>query len=336
MKKILGLLVVFIFILSSFSFSAAQGFSGKKILVLKNVNAWNSDANEMVLTQMGISYDVMTASQLNSLSLSDLINTYDMILIASDQDQTFYNDLGPQMSKLEDFARAGGALEIHAANWGWHGGVWTTPLPGGVEILPSYSNYDYLVKNGTWLYSTYASHGYLANLPGTVHIITVQGNGATPNYNRPSTISYSLGNGQVMATGLTIEYSVKSKGGAWIDLLKWMIKTNLGYKPTPVPVSPGRIGLSQYFLLNYIYNTRYHRELARFNELYNSPEAGELGNETLEEALHYKILAEEFYEKAGEYGPIEANLNSFRVFISLRQAYFAIGDAVDIIEDALE
>ena len=132
-------MVVFLFVLSSVSFSAAQSITEKKVLILKNVDAWNSNANEQILTELGVSYDVMTASQLSSLAASDLINTYDMILITSDQNQVFYNDLGPQMPKLEEFVKAGKVLQVHAANWGWHGGLWTTSLPGGVSITRAVS-----------------------------------------------------------------------------------------------------------------------------------------------------------------------------------------------------
>ncbi|MDK2853810.1 MAG: hypothetical protein PWQ92_704 [Thermococcaceae archaeon] len=139
MKKVLGFITIFLFVLSSLSFSASQGVTGKKVLILKNVDAWNFDTNEVVLTELGVSYDVMTADQLNSLTTSDLINTYDMILIASDQNQQFYDDLGPQMLKLEEFVKAGKVLQVHAANWGWHGGLWTTSLPGGVSITRAVS-----------------------------------------------------------------------------------------------------------------------------------------------------------------------------------------------------
>lgn len=54
MKKIFGLLVVFLFVLSGLSFSAAQSITEKKVLILKNVDAWNSNANEQILTELGV------------------------------------------------------------------------------------------------------------------------------------------------------------------------------------------------------------------------------------------------------------------------------------------
>ncbi|WP_225807657.1 pyrolysin [Thermococcus bergensis] len=335
MKKVLGFITIFLFVLSSLSFSAAQGVTGKKVLILKNVDAWNSNANEQILTELGVSYDVMTASQLSSLAASDLINTYDMILITSDQNQVFYNDLGPQMPKLEEFVKAGKVLQIHAANWGWHGGRWTTPLPAGVEIVNSYSNYEYMVKNGTWLYSTYSSHGYLINVPTGAEIITVQGDGSTPDYSKPSTIIYSFGSGRVMASGLTFEYSVRYGGPEWKAFLKELIVDNLEYskkkeeKPEAVQKS------FNYVIWNFFYYRQYQKATERFNLLYSSPEAGELDNETLELALFHKTLAEQYYAKAEENGPIFRNLNSIKVFINLRKAYFYVRDAVGVLEESM-
>lgn len=335
MKKVLGFITIFLFVLSSLSFSAAQGVTGKKVLILKNVDAWNFDTNEVVLTELGVSYDVMTADQLNSLTTSDLINTYDMILIASDQNQVFYNDLGPQMLKLEEFVKAGKVLQVHAANWGWHGGLWTTSLPGGVSITRGYSNYDYIVKNGSWLYSNYASHGYLINVPADAEIVTVQGDGTTPDYTKPSTIIYSLGRGRVLVSGLTFEYSVRYGGPEWKAFLKELIVDNLEYskkkeeKPEAVQKS------FNYVIWNFFYYRQYQKATERFNLLYSSPEAGELDNETLELALFHKTLAEQYYAKAEENGPIFRNLNSIKVFINLRKAYFYVRDAVGVLEESM-
>lgn len=323
------------FVLSSLSFSAAQGLTGKKVLILKNVDAWNSNANEVVLTELGVPYDVMSAAQLNSLTASDLINTYDMILIASDQNQQFYDDLGPQMPKLEEFVKAGKVLHVHAANWGWHGGRWTTPLPGGVEIVRRYSNYDYMVKNGTWLYSTYSSHGYLVNVPTGAEIITVQGDGSTPDYSRPSTIIYSFGSGRVLASGLTFEYSVKYRGPEWKAFLKELIVDDLEYSKK-IEEKPEVVQKPfNYIIWNFFYYRQYQKATERFNLLYSSPEAGELDNETLELALFHKTLAEQYYAKAEENGPIFRNLNSIKVFINLRRAYFHMRDAVGVLEESM-
>lgn len=254
----------------------------------------------------------MTAPQLTSLTATDLINTYDMILIASDQNQAFYDVLAPQMGKIEEFVKAGKVLQVNAANWGWHEGLWKTPLPGGVEITASYSSHDYIAANGTWLHSNYASHGYLINLPATV---AVQGDGVTPDYNRPSTIAYTFGKGRVVATGLTIEYSIARRGPEWKAFFKALLKENLEFSaPKPKPKSSG----INFIALNFFYYRQYNKMMEKFNGLYaNSTELG-ISNETLADAMNHKLLAEESYAQAGEYGPIIANLQRIAVFTALR------------------
>lgn len=59
MKKILSLFVVSLFLLGIFGtvnfglVGAQGGYTGKKVLILKDVDAWGSKANENVLTEMG-------------------------------------------------------------------------------------------------------------------------------------------------------------------------------------------------------------------------------------------------------------------------------------------
>ncbi|AIF68614.1 hypothetical protein PAP_00855 [Palaeococcus pacificus DY20341] len=337
MKKILSLFITSLFLFSiigtgNFGFVSAQSsYADKKVLILKNVDAWSSTSNEEVLSELGVPYEVMTSSQFSSLSASDLISTYDMILIASDQDQTFYDELEPQMAKIEEFIKAGKVLQVHAANWGWHGGRWKTALPGGVEIVRSYSAYDYIVKNATWLYSTYASHGYLINVPSGAEVITVQGDSVTPDYNKPSTIAYAFGKGRVLATGLTIEYSVKRRGPEWKAFFISLLVENLEYTtPEPAPAVEKR-GVN-FIALNFFYYRQYNKTMEKFNAMYADSENLGISNETLEDAMHHKMIAEEYYEQAGQYGPIIANLQRITIFMALRKSVMHLKQAVKILE----
>lgn len=97
--------------------------------MLKNVDAWNSKVVEEMLDEIGVPYDVLSSSDFAPLTASDLINKHDLIIIESDQTQEFYDELAPEMRDIEEFVKAGKVLEVHAANWGWHGGEWKTPLP---------------------------------------------------------------------------------------------------------------------------------------------------------------------------------------------------------------
>ena len=197
---------------------------------------------------------------------------------------------------------------------------------------PSQRGGGQIVKNATWLYSTYASHGYLINVPSEAEVITVQGNGATPDYNRPSTIAYAFGKGRVVATGLTIEYSVARRGPEWKVFFKALLKENLEFS-TPKP-KPKPSGIN-FIALNFFYYRQYNKMMEKFNGLYtNSTELG-ISNETLADAMNHKLLAEESYAQAEEYGPVIANLQRIAVFTALRDASLHIKEAVRILEEGI-
>ncbi len=313
---------------------SAKPLNEYSVLILKNGDAWGSPAIESTLQAMNITYKVMTSSELQNVTTDELVKNYDMIIIASDQSQTFYNEIGPQMGKLEDYVRAGRTLEIHAANWGWGGGLWTTNLPRNVTIVQSYSSWDYVVANNTTLTSSYASHGYLANLPADAEIITVQAPSGTPDYSRPSTAIYSLGNGWVSVTGLTIEYSVARKGSEWLEFYKALILKDLGYsRAAPQPATVKR-GLN-IMLYNFYYYLQYQRNLKAYNALYGEAVDGGMDNETLGLATVQNDTAAGYYEDAGQYGPVVANFQRIYIFYDLRKAALHQKQAVKILEDAM-
>ncbi|WP_232473303.1 pyrolysin [Thermococcus thioreducens] len=314
---------------------SAKPLSGYNVLILKNVDAWNSPAVEDTLTDMGVPYDVMTSTELQNKTAQGLIDAYDMIIVVSDQPQSFYDQIGPQMGKLEEYVRAGKVLEIHAANWGWNGGLWTTPLPRNVTIVRSYSSYDYVIANNTTLYSSYASHGYFVGLPADAEIITVQAPTGSPDYGKPSTAIYTLGNGRVFVTGLTIEYSVARRGPEWKAFYTEMVMNNLGYSQTaPAPEMPIQRGINV-MLFNFYYYTQYHRNLERYNALYEEAFAGGMDNETLGLATIQNDTAADYYANASQYGPVVANFPRIYIFIDLRKAALHQKQAVKILEEAM-
>ncbi|NJE02708.1 pyrolysin [Thermococcus sp. MV11] len=340
MKKILSAAVSLLMIFSLVAVLGPPSASAKpltdyNVLVLKNSDAWGSPSVENTLTNMGVPYDVMTSAELQNRTTQGLIDTYDMIIIVSDQSQDFYDEIGPQMGKLEDYVRAGRVLEIHAANWGWGGGVWTTPLPRDVTLTKSYSRRDYVIANNTTLASSYASHAYLNNLPADAEIITVQAPSGTPEYGRPSTAVYTLGNGRVFVTGLTIEYSVARKGPEWEAFYREIILNNLGYSQVvPTPETPAQKGINV-MLFNFYYYIQYHRNLDRYNTLYGEALDGGLDNETLGLAAIQNDTAADYYANASQYGPVVANFPRIYIFIDLRKAALHQKQAVGILEEGM-
>ena len=332
MKKIASLVIVFLFLASSVGFISFSGvsaqsnsnYNNQRVLVLKNVDAWNSKAVEEMLDEIGVPYDVLSSSDFAPLTASDIINKYDLIIIESDQTQEFYDELAPEMGDIEEFVKAGKVLEVHTANWGWHGGIWKTPLPGGVEIAQGYSNYDYHVEKGVWYYSTFASHGYLVNLPKDVKILMVQSDTSysqgNPDYNKPSAVTYTFGAGLVFATGLTLEYSAKYKGDYWKELLKEIITSNLEFTPQK------KVEYFDYTMMNYIWYMLYNKYTEKFDEMYESVAQYNITNATMPQVREYKSLAEYHYLKGWQYGhPIRGHIQALphmrRAYMNVKRAY---------------
>ena len=338
MRRFFGaaLSLLVIFSLMAFvgpSYASAKPLTQHQVLILKNANAWGSPAVEDALSRLNVTYKVMSALELQNVTTTELVKAYDMIIIVSDQPQGFYDELAPQMGKLEDYVRAGRTLEIHAANWGWGGGVWKTPLPRNVTIAQSYSYYDYVIPDNMTLYGTYSSHGYLLNLPADAEIITVQAPTGMPDYTKPSTAVYSLGSGKVFVTGLTIEYSVARGGQEWMDFYEETILRNLGYSQiAPLPQVQKGIDV---MLFNFYYYIQYQRNLETFNELYQQAAEGGVDNETLALALMENQTAADYYANASQYGPVIANFPRIYIFIDLRKASLHQKGAVETLKEAM-
>ncbi len=303
------------------------------VLILKNVDAWGSPTIETTLNAMNISYTVMSGSELKNTTTDELVKSYDMIIIASDQNQAFYDVVGVQMLKLEDYVRAGRTLEIHAANWGWGGGLWTTRLPKNVTIVQSYSNSDYVVANNTTLTSSYSSHGYLANPPADAEIITVQAPTGVPDYTRPSTVVYPMGSGWVSVTGLTIEYSVPRGGSEWAAFYRGLVTADLSRAAQPVvPAVKSRVS---FLMLNFYYYRRYVSNLERYNTLYAQADKVGIDNGTLALAQEFNTTATAHYEDAVRYGPVLGNLRRLQILPDIRMASIDQKKAVKMLEDAM-
>lgn len=190
------------------------------VLLIQNSLPWANDVNTSLLETLqdrGVVsyYNIVTTSALASTDLTQ----YGVVFIANDQTTSMYNGLAANAELLENYVRAGGNLIYGACDEGWGGcGSLTHDLPGGVTTANYYSVHNYIV-NGlhpivTGIYTdnrsladellkgNYCSHTYFiqSSLPAGTDIILRDANG------NPTLIEYSLGNGTVIASGLTWEY----------------------------------------------------------------------------------------------------------------------------------
>lgn len=190
------------------------------VLLIQDRFPWTEDINEIMLARLQeqgyiTGWDITTTSNLADVSFAD----YNIIYIANDQATSTYNRLAGYNSALESFARAGGVVIYGACDHGWASGDISYALPGNVTKGNYYSYYNY-VANGSHpivtgeltdgkaitnelLYSTYSSHTYFnANtLPEGAVVILQDANG------KATLVEYPLGDGLIIASGLTWEYT---------------------------------------------------------------------------------------------------------------------------------
>ena len=193
--------------------SARVIVSALVIALCKNVDPWDYPSNEEALDLYGIPYFVLRSSDFGNVDLS----VYKKVVIASDQDQTFYDAVNNYRWWFEEYVSNGGVLEMHAACWGWHGGGWIGPLPGGLEWTSYYVDYVTIVdythpvvttpnpisdaELDSWSTSV---HGYFRNYPANSHIVIIEDSTMQPAY-----IEFEYGNGFMAASSQTLEWAYK-------------------------------------------------------------------------------------------------------------------------------
>lgn len=190
------------------------------VLLIQDSLPWAEDVNRTLLNTLknrGVvsSYNIINTSALANFDLSQ----YGVVFIANDQSTATYNRLALNAAKLENYVKAGGNLIYGACDEGWGGcGSLTHNLPGGVRTSNYYSVHNYIVNElhpivtGVYtdnkslkdelLKGNYCSHTYFhtSSLSEGTNIILRDANG------NPTLIEYNLGEGTVIASGLTWEY----------------------------------------------------------------------------------------------------------------------------------
>jgi len=222
---------------------AAAG-SASRIKIFRDNLPWNSQALDNILEEIGITlgteeyhYVMLSSATLDTIILD---TDEDLVIIANDQNQEFYDNYFAYQSKLEAFVYNGGVLFWEACDLGWAQGSITQAgidLPGGINIIAGYENYNFLTSSlwdltaglDSTLYDTYASHEGFANLPqGTVTY-------TFDSRYLPTLVSYNYGIGWVFVSGQPLEYAYDRNDSLNTgDLLPRIIRLILGLDPHPL------------------------------------------------------------------------------------------------------
>ncbi|RLC79204.1 MAG: hypothetical protein DRJ03_23935 [Chloroflexi bacterium] len=202
------------------------------VALFKNLDPWGYPSNEEVFSLYGIPYTVFSSTDMGKVDLSP----FSKVVIASDQDQSFYDTVSIYRWWFEDYVSSGGVLEIHAADWGWNGGGWTGLLPGGVSWYHSYEEYVTIVDPLHPVITTpnpitdaeldewhYSIHGYFISYPADSHIVI------TDDYSRcPVYLEFKYGAGTIIASGQTLEW-------AYLNGYSLILENSLLYMPIKYP-----------------------------------------------------------------------------------------------------
>lgn len=217
--------------------AAAQ--SATRIKILRDSLPWDSEALDDVLSDIGLTlgteddqYEVISSDDFSTVNLSA---GEDLVIIANDQSQEFYNNYSTSQAKIDAFVAEGGTILWEACDLGWARGSIDSAgldLPGGVESISGYESTNYItgslynVTSGmdSVLTGNYASHEGFINLPDGTLVYTRDTRGL------PTLISFKNGIGWVIITGQPLEYDYQpddnSIPGA---LLPRIIRHVLGY-----------------------------------------------------------------------------------------------------------
>ncbi len=209
------LLVAAMFVAASLMSSVgASPVPVRSVALFKNVDPWADATNEAVLSFYGIPYTVFNSSHIGRVDLS----WYSKVVIASDQNQAFYDAMNTSKQWFEDYVSRGGVLEIHAADFGANHGRWVGLLPGGLQwvSLPEQNvtvvdpahpvmrapNQITDAELDNWLYSV---HGYFNNTyPAESRIVITEASTGLPAY-----LEFDYGLGHIVASSQTLEWAYR-------------------------------------------------------------------------------------------------------------------------------
>ena len=188
------------------------------VLLIQDTLPWSTNSNVTLLNyltnagQLG-GWEIATTQEAASLDFSD----YDLIYIANDQTTATYDRLALLNEKLTQFAQDGGVLIYGACDYGWTAGDLSYTLPGGVSLNKFFSHRNYIADashdiitgvltggiriTDSILYSTFSSHAGFSGLPAGANVILRDSRG------EPTLVEYPLGEGYVIASSLTWEYT---------------------------------------------------------------------------------------------------------------------------------
>ncbi len=174
-----------------------------RFLVFRNAPSWRRPTDfEHVLRATGHEVDSKNSSAMADTDLS----RYTAIVVPGGQPRgDFYPDYIRHAARFDDYVAKGGTLllELNGAEGTsivLPRGVTMTPN-GGLENAIVAANHPVFAPLGreSTIRANYASHGYLAGVPGGALVLAVESKGSERFDDRPTFVEYAHGQGRVIA-----------------------------------------------------------------------------------------------------------------------------------------
>lgn len=179
--------------------------ANNNILIFRDNLAWSCDVNVPLLEGMGATVSTAPSSQMTSIDLEQ----FDVIIFESQQSRAFYTNYNASSARFDQFLRNGGIMSFHTATFSTDR-IPELTLPGGMRTLVSETlDSNNMVNDSTHplvqgspavMTGSYASHEAFSNLPSGARVIVANSQG------QPTTVEYNVGQGLLLATGMTWEW----------------------------------------------------------------------------------------------------------------------------------
>ena len=221
------------------------------IKLFQDGQPWNSDAMITMLTSLGFTegtgsnqYEVIPSVEMGTVELRP---GTDLVIIANDQDDYFYQNYAANQVRFNNFVYMGGSLFWEACDKGWANGSMVDAgvvLPGNITTNYNYDYYNYITDQNLPLVSglpdemdhNYASHESFTNLSDGTTIYCRDSN------QLPTLIEYNLGGGWIVVTGQPLEHQYDNIYGAndMEELLPRIVSYFTGKELTKPLAKPAR------------------------------------------------------------------------------------------------
>jgi len=230
-----------------------------EVVIFQNVDPWGYSSNEEAFDLYDVPFATLSSRDFEMVNLSQFVK----VVIASDQDQAFYDAMNASRWWFEGYVRNGGVLEIHAADEGWHGGHWNGPIPGGLQWEVHETNYVTIVNSTHPVVNTpnfitdteldgwsWSAHGYFSGYPNNSRVVIAD------SYDRPVYLESRYEAGLIVVSGQPLEWAYHH--GYSLILENSLLNPVYRYKhelvaflDTPIFLVPGSLSFLNATVINY-------------------------------------------------------------------------------------